>query len=413
MPKPATTTRAPSRNGSDLRGINRLTTDAIVGVADLVEAVHANVLDLPGVLGRSTSRQTRGIPGFVYRSVRGVARLVGGGVDAALARLAPALAKVDAPPQREALLAALNGVLGDHLAASGNPLAIDMQLRVDGQALIPKRSALAAALPDANGNLLIMVHGLCMNDRQWRRGGHDHGTALAQTLGRTRLDLHYNTGLRIPHNGRAFADALEKVLRAWPVPVESIVVVGHSMGGLVARSACHAAAESKHAWLSKLDKLVFLGTPHHGATLERAGSWIDRLIGLSPYSAPFARLGKLRSAGIQDLRHGNVRPDDGPHGDGIADGRAPLPLPEGVACYAIATDTGARKKNGSADTQSDGLVTIASALGRHADPAFDLRVPASRRWIGYGINHLQLLGDAAVYRQLLRWLQPEKTAPRS
>lgn len=404
---------AKSPTGDDLRGINRLTTDAIVGVTDLVEAVHANVLDLPGVLGKSSPRQTRGIPGFVYRSVRGAARLVGGGVDVALARVTPLLGKVGAPPQREALLAALNGVLGDHLAASGNPLAIESRLRVDGQALSLTRRGLAAAFPDANGKLLIMVHGLCMNDRQWRHGGHDHGAALAGELALTRLDFHYNTGLRIADNGRDFADALEKLVSAWPVPVESIAIVGHSMGGLVARSACHAATGRKQKWLSRLDKLVFLGTPHHGAPLERAGSWVDMLIELSPYSAPFSRLGKLRSAGIQDLRHGNVRIEDGRDrdGDGRADGRTPLPLPDGVRCYAVATTAGAaRSKNGHEDMRTDGLVGIASAWGQHPDRAFDLGIPTSRRWIGHGINHLQLLSDGSVYRQLLRWLSAK---PRS
>lgn len=405
------------RTGSDLRGITRLTTDAIVGVADMVEAVHANVLDLPGILGRSVPRQTRGIPGFVYRSVRGAALWVGSGVDAALARFTPLLDKIGAPPQREALLAALNGMLGDHLAATGNPLAIESTLRVDGEPLTLKRRAIAEALPDASGRLLIMVHGLCMNDRQWRHGGHDHGAALAEELGYTRINLHYNTGLRIYDNGRGFADALEKLIAAWPVSVESIAIVGHSMGGLVARSACHAAAEKKQKWLSRLDKMIFLGTPHHGAPLERAGSWVDLLIGLSPYSAPFARLGKLRSAGIQDLRHGNVRADDGRDrdGDGLADGRTPLPLPDGVLCYAVATSAGAaRRTKANEETRTDGLVTIASALGQHADRAFDLGIPASRRWVGHGINHLQLLSADAVYRQLSHWLshRPPRSARR-
>lgn len=410
MSKSQTAPPAPSRNGSDLRGINRLTTDAIVGVADLVEAVHANVLDLPGVLGKSVQRKTGGIPGLVYRSVRGTARLVGGGVDMALARLSPLLSKAGSPPRREALLAALNGVLGDHLAATGNPLAIPSRLRSRGQALVLERRALARSFPAASGKLLVMAHGLCMNDLQWRRDGHDHGEELAGELGSTRLDLHYNTGLHISDNGRNFAHLLEKLVAAWPVPVESIAIVGHSMGGLVARSACCTAAARKQKWLARLDSLIFLGTPHHGAPLERAGSWVDMLIGLSPYSAPFARLGKLRSAGIQDLRHGNVRSEDWRHrsGEGLADGRTPLPLPDGVRCYAIATTTGAARKDKSRDgSRSDGLVAIASALGQHPDPAFDLRIPVSRRWVGYGINHLQLLSDATVYQQLLGWLSSE------
>ncbi|MBC7991051.1 MAG: alpha/beta hydrolase, partial [Luteimonas sp.] len=128
-PFPRKQASLPSRNATDLRGASRLTIDAITGATDLVEAVHANIIGLPGILGTSTTTSTRGIPGTVYRSVRGVARLVGSGIDLALAEFAPLLDRAVPIPQREAVLAALNGVLGDHLAATGNPLAITMRLR--------------------------------------------------------------------------------------------------------------------------------------------------------------------------------------------------------------------------------------------------------------------------------------------
>lgn len=397
-PKPSAAT--------DLRGLNQLTIEAITGTTDLVEAVHASVVGLPGILRRSPSPSTRGVAGLVYRSVRGVARLVGGGVDFGLARLSPLLGAGVDPVRRDAALAALNGVLGDHLAASANPLAIAMRLRVDAEPLLLRRGALAARLPDARARILVMAHGLCMNDRQWRFRGHDHGVALAKELDRSLVHLHYNSGRHVSENGRDFAHLLERLVAEWPVDVESIDIVGHSMGGLVARSACQVAADNSQLWLRTLDKLVFLGTPHHGAPLERAGSWVDMLIGLSPYTAPFARLGKLRSAGIQDLRHGNVRQEDWRDLAGhTRDDRTPSPLPQGVRCYAIATTAGAARQDRKRDgTRTDGLVTVDSALGRHPDRAFDLRLPASRRWTGHGINHIQMLGDATVYRKLLRWL---------
>lgn len=392
----------------DLRGLGRLATDGVTGITDLVEAMHAAITHLPAVIGKPAPTTTTGLTGFVYRSVRGVTRLVGSGVDASLSKLAPVLGDSKLSPQREAALAAANGVLGDHLEATGNPLAIRMELRRDGHSLPLSRKQLASRLPEANGKLLVLVHGLCMNDLQWKYAGHDHGEALEKDLGYTPVYLHYNSGRHISTNGHDFSRLLEKLVKAWPVPVEEITLLCHSMGGLVARSAFDDAFGNALAWSELPIKTIFLGTPHHGAPLERAGSWADLLIGISPYSAPFVRLGKVRSAGIQDLRHGNVRDSDWQDrdGDGRADGRTPLPLPKQVSAYAIAVTTqDAREDGDDSKLHGDGLVPIASALGEHSDRAFDLRIPQSRRWVGYGINHLELLGSDEVYRRIERWLR--------
>ena len=186
---------------NDLRGAARLATDATAGLTDLVEAMHERIARLPGG-GAALDGRTRGITGLVYRSIRGVTRVVGGSVDGLLALIAPALA-ADAPAapprrEREAVVAALNGVLGDHLAASANPLAITMALRRDGRALPLEARALAAALPDARPVLLVLLHGLCRNDLQWQRNGHDHGALLAQVLDATPVYLHYNTACPSP-----------------------------------------------------------------------------------------------------------------------------------------------------------------------------------------------------------------------
>ncbi|MCY7354795.1 MAG: GPI inositol-deacylase [Lysobacter sp.] len=408
MPKlPKSTHRPPAQTGNDLRGINRLTINAITGLTDLVEAMHANIARRPFPFGALESEPAKGISGLVYRSVRGVTRLTGNGVDLALSRLSPLLDRVGTPAPRDAVVAALNGVLGDHLEATGNPLAINMRLRSRGQPLTLKRKALAAEFPDASATILVLAHGLCMNDIQWRYGGHDHGAALGRDFDCTPVYLHYNSGRHVSHNGHDFTVLLQRLIGEWPVPVERVFIIGHSMGGLLARSACHAAKQAGHDWLQHLDALVFLGTPHHGAPLERAGSSIDRLFGVSPYLAPFARLGKIRSAGIQDLRHGNVHDGDwlDRDGDGHQDGRTPRPLPKGVRCYAVAATT--RKDNAAIDDSQmsgDGLVPIGSALGEHPDRRFDLRIPKSHRWIGYDTNHLDMLGSDAVYRQLKKWL---------
>lgn len=396
------------RIASDLRGLGRLAIDGAIGVTDMVEAVHAAVGHLPAAMGRTAPVTTTGLTRHVYRSVRGVTRLVGSAVDLSLSALAPVLGSRGPSPPREALVAAINGVLGDHLHASDNPLAVRMQLRLGGSALVLTRKALAARLPRAGGKVLVQVHGLCMNDLQWNHAGHDHGAALARDLGYTPVHLHYNTGLHVSTNGREFADLLGRLMRAWPVPVEEVVLLCHSMGGLVARSALDVAFNEQLAWSKLPVRIVFLGTPHHGAPLERAGSWADLLIGISPYSAPFVRLGQMRSAGIQDLRHGNVRDSDwqDPKGDARTDARTPMPLPGQVRAYAIAVTTRAVRKDGDhGRLRGDGLVPVASAFGDHADRGFELGIPASRRWLGYGMHHLDMLGSQAVYRRIARWLR--------
>lgn len=397
----------PPHHGDDLRGINRLTVDAITGVVDLVEQMHASISQLPGILAKPVQGPAGGIAGLVYRSIRGVTGVVGNGLDAVIGRLSPLLDRIGPLPQREAAIAALNGVLGDHLDATGNPLAITMELRSGGTPLPLHRGKLAAALPDASGRLLVLAHGLCMNDLQWNYGGHDHGAALARDLGYTPVYLRYNSGRHISENGRDFAALLKQLVRHWPVPVERLAIVCHSMGGLVTRSACLVAEREKHAWLRDLDTLVFLGTPHHGASLERAGSWADMLIGLSPYSAPFVRLGKMRSAGIQDLRYGNVRDEDWHQrsGNDLDDVRVPTPLPRNVAAHTMAASTARRRARKGQLPTGDGLVSVSSALGRHADAAFDLQFPEARQRVMYGVHHLDLLGGGDVYRQLKSWLK--------
>jgi len=293
------------------------------------------------------------------------------------------------------------------LQASANPLAMPMQMRRDGQALELTRKALKAEIPGATGKVLLLAHGLCMNDLEWRRNGHDHGAALAADAGFTPVYLHYNSGLHISANGREFAGQIETLLHAWPVAVEELVILGHSMGGLIARGACHYGEVAGHDWLRHLSKIVFLGTPHHGAPLERGGNWVDLLLDASPYTTAFARLGKIRSAGITDLRHGSMLDTDWEHRDKFARSRrkpAFVPLPQNVCCYAIAGSIAKKANKLSERLLGDGLVPIGSALGQHADVRRNLLLPESRYWIGYGMNHMDLLDRKEVYVRIKCWL---------
>ena len=387
---------------ADLRGAARLATDATTGLTDLVEAVHERIARLPGVPAVEAGR-AGGITGLVYRTVRGVTRLVGGSLEALLDVLQPDLQPGALPAgssaEREAVLAALNGVLGDYLASTSNPLAIAMALRSEGRAWEPQAAA--------TGRLLVLVHGLCRNDRQWLREGHDHGAALARDAGYTPVYLHYNSGLHVSINGRAFAAQLEQLVQTWPQPLQRMAIVGHSMGGLVARSAVHLATQGGQAWPTRLTDMVFLGTPHHGAPLERAGNWVDVLLGATPYAAPFARLGKVRSAGITDLRHGNLLDEDWVGRDRFAlsrDRRQFVPLPAGVQCSTVAASLGLQAGAHRERLLGDGLVPLSSALGQHADAARALAFAPDRQCTVQGIGHLGLLSRPEVYQTLRRWL---------
>ncbi len=403
---------------SDLRGIAQLATQATSSVARIAEGVHQSVWSTLGASGGKAPDQTGGITGLVYKSVQGVTQLVGKGVDQALAALQAVLTtpgrSQPATPEREAVVAALNGVMGDRLSASGNPLATPMTLRYQGQAL---NWSAQAPLPEVTGKVLLVMHGLCMNDLQWHKAddphASDHAATVAAVLGYTPVYLRYNTGLHTSQNGRELSAQLEQLVSHWPVALEEITVLAHSMGGLVIRSAVHLAREQVLHWPDRLKNIIFLGTPHHGAPLERAGNWVDVVLGSTPYTAPFAKLGQLRSAGITDLRYGHVLDTDWQGNDRFArqsDTRQVLLLPEGVACYTVAATTAARRSALADRLIGDGLVPLRSALGLHDDSVRTLVFAKPSQWIAYRMNHLELMHHPDVTHQLLQWLSPKEPA---
>jgi len=383
---------------SDFRGAARMAVDAAEAMTEVVEKMHRTIQVRPGPLGISVADRTQGISGLVYRSIRTGIRLVGRVVDASLAPAMMLLPEGESSRVRDAYRSAANGVYGDYLSRTGNPLAIDMGLHHrDRQVDLNDPTSVLKQHNDVVpvvSKLLVLVHGSCMNDQQWDRNGHDHGAALADDLGYLPLYLRYNSGLQIMSNGRSFAELLEALIGNCKLPVEELAIMGHSMGGLVARSACHYGRAAGHEWPTYLRKLVFLGTPHHGAPLEQGGHGLDVLMDLSPYSMPLTRLSRARSEGITDLRHGT-----------ISAGEYTVPLPSGVRCYAAAAVRAAKRGLLSDRLVGDGLVPLDSALGRHRDATRSLKIPKSRQWVGYGLTHHDLLCHPDVYAQVRRWLQ--------
>lgn len=358
---------------TDLRGAARLAVDATLAITNIVEGMHRNIARAPWIFGEVPPGRTRGITGLVYTSIRTVTGWVGSALDLTLGQLQPlvdAAGAIDGNAGRDAVVAALNGVL-------------------------------------------LLIHGLCMNDRQWLRQGHDHGAALAQAHDYEVAYLRYNTGRHVSLNGRELAELLERYIERAAEPVDELAILGFSMGGLVARSACHYAAQAGHRWPQHLKRLVFLGTPHMGAPLERGGSGLHMLLTISPYSAPLAGLGKLRSAGITDLRHGNVVDEDWADADRFerSDRRpVPLALPQGVYCAALAGTTGQRVGDINDRLLGDGLVPVDSALGIDPQGHRTLALDPDVQWIGTGTHHLDLLSSQPAFEVLKRVFDPAHPA---
>jgi len=325
------------KHADDLREAARLAVEATTGVTGVVEDMHLRIASGPAVLGKPFALPARLFTGIAYGNVRLVTRLVGKSIDWTLERLAPVLGESAPGLEREALVAALNGVLGDWLARTKSPFALELELHREAPG--PKQ--------------VVLLHGSGMSHRHWLWQGHDHGAALARDYGFTPVYVQYNSGLPIAQNGRLLAERLEELANA-----DEIALVGVSMGGLVARSACHAAETEGRSWRKKLRTLVTLGTPHLGAPLERGGALVDAILPISSYSAPLLPLAKIRSAGITDMRYG-----------------IDLPLPEGVACHAIAA-------------ANDLLVPVASAHGPF---------PEAHCSIIPNIGHLDLLSSLEAY----------------
>ncbi len=372
---------------NDLHGITQLTVHGTTAVTDLAEDLHQRI----AAPGSATKGRTSGITGMVYRTVRGITRLVGDGVTGVIRllgaqeiiELGPAVGKA-----RENLISILNGVVGDHLALTGNPLAIQMHLRCHEPSSNP------STIPEAQ-KYALFIHGLCLNENHWRADAH---VQALTDLGYTPLFLHYNTGRNVADNGAELAELLDRHFASAKLDkVAEMVVLAHSMGGLVIRSALHFARAANHTWHAQVSKLIFLGTPHFGAPLERSGNWIHALWQATPYAGALSPIAKIRSAGITDLRHGQILAGD-------ANIAVHVALPKNIKCYAIAAALAKSPGEFSDSVIGDGLVPINSALGQHGDAGRNLAFPKTRAEIIRGIGHLELLYAPQVTAQLRKWL---------
>jgi pimeloyl-ACP methyl ester carboxylesterase len=404
------------RRRREFREVGELGGELVDELTGVVQGIHSavagRVFRYVGPPAKPVGALHAAIAGGVYAVLRAGGAAMSQGAGFLLSRreaLPPS-----ATPAGTIALGAVNGILGGELDERGSPLALRMGFRADGVDVPPTRPGLARAYPDATPRLAVFVHGLCETEDAWRLHATDHfgdprsthGSRLRNDLEYSPVYLRYNTGRHISDNGREFHDLLGRLVENWPVPVDEVVLVGHSMGGLVMRSACHAATEAGAGWVEKVKHLLYLGSPHFGAPLARlvhVGSWGMAKL---PETAPVARLLNRRSVGIRDLRHGTILEADWKDLDPDAlrankPTEVPL-LPDATHYYIGATLT-RDKKHPLGRILGDALVQFPSASGRTRRRRLEFDVENGRH-VG-GLHHFDLLNHPLVYEHLRTWLR--------
>jgi pimeloyl-ACP methyl ester carboxylesterase len=395
----------------ELRDLTRLAAASLSagvgGIGDVHDAIARRVFGAVGPTARPVRLAHEAIVHGVYASVRGAATLGGHAAEQTLRRRHAADARPLSYGPRGALaLGVLNGLQGDALERDGSALQQPMAVRVRGRVVAPDPAAVGAAFPDATPRLVVFLHGLMETEYAWRLGGRQsYGERLARELDITPVFVRYNSGRHVSRNGRTLAGLLEELTAVWPVEPQRIALVGHSMGGLVARSACHQAAEDGRAWVRRVRHIVSLGTPHLGAPLAQGVHYAAAALHAAPETRPFGRLLRRRSEGIRDLRQGSLVDRDWEDCDpdalrAAACEEVPL-LPCATHCFVTATVT-RDGRHPVGRLIGDALVLQASASGRGRTRRIAFREEDGLH-VG-GAHHLALLNHPAVYVRLRDWL---------
>ncbi|PZS29747.1 MAG: hypothetical protein DLM58_14965 [Pseudonocardiales bacterium] len=403
--------------GDEARDTGALLGTALGEVADLVRDVHrafaGRLFAKAGGAALPVRLMHDGISTIAYTSTRVGVRVIPAAIGfAAMAKIDPAAPSVHEDPRGRFALGALNGFWGDRLAEQRPALAPPMRIRAHGGQLRHLPANLVHDVADtATGRIIIFLHGLCESDVSWsfravKTWGDrtvTYGSLLRDERGWSPLYVSFNSGLHISANGHTLAEQLEAILAEWPVPVTDVTLVGHSMGGLIARSAAHQAAELGHSWVTSLRHLVGLGAPHHGAPLERVVNKGTHAMAKLPETRPFATWLNRRSVGIKDLRHGALIEADwaGRDPEDHLDNCTDVAFLPDVSYYAVSA-TLSRQPTSRLPFLGDLLVDHASAIGN--GPQRKLAFEVERSLHVGGKHHFHLLGDPVIYRHLRDWL---------
>ena len=384
--------------------------DGAAGLYGFHRAIAARAFAATGPGGAPARAVHDAISPRAYAGVAGAFRLIGAVADAGLGRR-----RVDdgralsSSPRGALVVGALTGLIGDRLESERSDLHEPMAARLGGRAIALDPTALRAAYPDATGRIVVFLHGLMESEFSWRAGagpdGSTYGSRLREELGLTPVELRYNTGRHISHNGLELADLLEGLVAGWPVEVERVALVGHSMGGLVARSACHQAAERGDDWVGRVRHVVSLGSPHMGAPLAQGVHWASAALHAVPETRPLASFLRRRSAGIRDLRQGSLVDADWRDCDPDAlraEACQEVPLLEGATHCFVAATVLPNTRHPVSRLVGDFLVLEDSASGRSRTR----RIPfeAEHGLVIGGTHHIALLNHPEVYDRLRVWL---------
>lgn len=404
----------------EIRATGELMGEAIGGAAAFVRHMHEAIASRPfralGPLALPVRAVHDRVSGAVYGAVRGALAAPPRAAGALLARTAPSEApRLAQSPGGSMALGALNGAIGDLLTRRGSELALSMAFRGPQGDLPSDAGGLARAFPEATPRLAVFVHGLCETDEAWRllpfgrerSSRPSYGDRLHGDLGYSALYLRYNTGLHVSDNGRRLSELLEQVVEAWPVPVEGIALFGHSMGGLVARSACHYGAEAECRWAESLRHVFCLGSPHLGAPLEKAANASAWLLGRLPETQALARVVNGRSAGIKDLRFGSCVEEDRCDCDideFLRDRCREVPFAEHATYYFVGATLSERSDGALGLLLGDLLVRLPSASGAGRRRRIPFAADNGAH-LG-GLTHFDLLNHPAVYQRIRSWLEP-------
>ena len=411
-----------AKDTGDLRDAGRLGGVGIAYATSVIRDTHLAIarraFRLSGPGARPAHVVHDAISTGVYGAVRvGVSAVASAGatVVAAQARTKASYRPIADRPRGDVVVGALNGAWGDRLLAARNRLALSMTVRERGTDVALTRDALAAAYPDATGDVAVWLHGLCETDIAWRLGARKHyddptsthGSRLRDECGLTSVYLRYNTGRHISDNGADLSRLLTELVEHWPVPVQRLTLVGHSMGGLVIRSACHAAAEAgAEPWLPLTRRVVYLGAPHLGAPLEMGAFAAARALRRLPETRALGDALASRSVGIKDLRYGDVLAADWA---AVEDPDAWRPEPtecpalvESAEHFYVGVTIPRRRDGVAARAFGDALVLWSSASGTGRRRQLGLPVDHGRH-LG-GLHHFDLLNHPRVYAVLRDWL---------
>ena len=390
-----------------LQGFTNIVTDTTIGITELVETMHKQISSPPFLPSSPIQELTSSLTKFTYGNIKKTTHVVGKRINKVLEKYASVMGEIELTNRRENRQSFLNGVIGDYLEENNNPLKITMQFRYQGSSIFINKENLAKKYPVIKSKVLLMIHGLCLNDSHWNINEHNHGEKLAKELGFTPIYLYYNSGRHISTNGQNLNELLEELVLGWSIPVEELIILTHSMGGLISRSAIYYGEKQQKTWIKYLKKIFFLGTPHHGAPMEVIGNYFETTLKIIPYTRPFARLGRIRSAGVTDLRFGNLLDDDWENRNRFkleGDKRCSVPLPEKIECYSIAATVSKETKVKNPKLKGDGLVEVASALGIHKNKNKNLNFKKNNTWIAYENKHIDLLSSLDVYSKIKDWI---------